>query len=154
MERLNGSRSYQLGERFTVVNLNPIRIPRIDGKEPFVVQLQPKAMRSVVTRVEPDVDIARVEDQAQWVLWQKVYLRAETTPYRRGSLYEMNTKRRVLEGVYTSRSGVYLFVHGSADQESFKKILETITTSNPSSTCQDLPSFIRGQLLATQLKAG
>lgn len=155
MERVvNGLRLHQVGERFTIVDLNPTRIPRIDRDEPIVVQLQPKAMRSVITRVEPDVDIARVEDQAQWVFWEKIYLRTESASHRKGSLFQMSTKRRVFNGVYTNRSGVYLFVHESADQESFKKLLETVFTSIPSLTSQDLTSIIRSQLLASQLKAG
>lgn len=152
MERLNGTREYQLGERFTVVDLNPIRIPRTDSEMPIVAQLRPRAMRSVVTRIEPDVDVTRIEDQLQWVLWQRLFLRAEISSYKQGSLYEMNTKRRVFEGVYTNRSGVYLFVHESADQESFRTLLATITTSSPGLPKRDLSNFIRDQLSASQVK--
>lgn len=152
MERLNGIREYQIGERFTVVDLNPVSIPRTDSKVPIMAQLQPKAMRSVVTKIDPDVDIITVEDQTQWVMWQRVLLRAETNPYKKGSSYVMNTKRRVFDGVYTNRSGVYLFVHESADHESFRTLLHTIVASNPRLGGEELFGFIRDQLLASQLK--
>lgn len=152
MERLNGTREYQIGERFTVVDLNPIRIPRTNSDKPVVAQLQPRAMMSVVTRIDPDVDIVTVENQAQWVLWQRVFLQAERAACKKGSSYEMSTKRKVFEGVYTNRSGVYLFAHESADQESFIKLLETITSFSPRLTGQDSSSFIQDQLLASQFK--
>lgn len=151
MEKLNEIRQYQIGERFTVVDLNTIRIPRTDSKMPLVAQLQPKAIRSVVTEVKPDVpdvEVIRLGDQIQWGLWEKVSLRAETTPYKKGNLYVMSTKRRIFDGVYTNRLGFYLFVHESADQESFKVLLQSITTSIPWLRNGDLSDFIRDQLMA------
>ena len=145
MERLNGATVHHPGERFTIVDLNPLRIPRMGTvltADPIVVQLKPRVMPAFVTRVELAHD--REEDHNHW---QKVYLQVETTPYKRGNTFEMHTNRRVQEGIYVNRAGVYWFVHRSADPEVVREVLGHVGSLSPRLVDMSIQDLVYEQLM-------
>lgn len=133
-----------IGEQFTIVDLNPLKIPRKTCEEPVVVQLHPKAMRATVTRVQDRLDDG----------WQRVFMQAEATRHKLGNSYEMYTKRRLGDGIYTNRSGVYLFFHELVAPDSARQFLGHLAELNPEMANVDMSRFFVEQLGTRGLVGG
>lgn len=143
MERRNEPRIYQPGERFSIIDLNTWKIPRTAlPQEPLVIQLRPRVIPAAVTRVE------LAHDSETDHFWQKVFLQPKNNPRRRGSTFEMHTKRRLQEGIYANRFWLYLFVHQSVDPPVVREVLDNFDFLNFRPTDTNLPEMIIEQLTA------
>ena len=139
MEKLNNSRLYKPGDRFVIVDLNSLRIPRTDENEqPVVVQLKPRILPACVTKVDP----AHEKDQ----LWQRIFLQANTSPYRKGNTFEMHTKRRIHREVFADRRWHYLYV-AETDPTILMEILGNLGDLDPRLANANLARLFAEQLI-------